>query len=454
MIPIKFAGQLRSERKWTMDHSCTSSAEHLALPLRIPESVADVGVRKGFLEELALKILYLEGPLPLSQLAEQIRLPSTVVEELSRRLRKEQLCEVTGTDSVGFPNLAITSQGRSRALELLSLNQYAGAAPVSLQSYVQQTQMQSVRHVEVHEPDIERAFSNLVLDKKTLTQIGTAVNSGASIFIYGPTGSGKTSIAETLPRVFEQDRVWIPFAVEVDGQIIAVYDPLIQRSVPEQESPKSDARWVLCQRPAILVGGELTIEMLDLAFNPVTKFYVAPAQMKANNGVLIIDDFGRQRLRPEELLNRWVVPLDRRVDFLTLAGGRKIEIPFELIVVFSTNIDPARLVDAAFLRRIPTKIKLNTVTPDEFREIFRGVCTQNGLQYSAEIVDEVAQIISNEFSEPLRACYPRDIVNQICWAARYEGKQPLLERDAVMRAVGTYFLSAAEEDDKQQPRAQ
>jgi predicted ATPase with chaperone activity len=428
-----------------MDNTDTAPAESLPLPLRIPESVADLDVRRTFLEELAIKTLYLSGSSSLAYLAEQMRLPFTVVEELSRRLRKDQLCDVTGTDPVGFPNLAITSQGRSRALDLLSLNQYAGPAPVSLQSYVEQARAQSVRHIEVHEPDIERAFAHLVLNKNTLRQIGTAINSGGSIFLYGSTGAGKTTIAETLSQVFAHDRVWIPYAVEVDGQIIVVYDPLIHRSVQASESPKCDARWVLCQRPTVMVGGELTIEMLDLEFNPATKFYVAPAQMKANNGVLIIDDFGRQRIRPEELLNRWVVPLDRRVDFLTLAGGKKIEIPFELIVVFSTNLNPATLADAAFLRRIPTKIKLTEVTLEEFKEIFRRICAQNGLQYRAEIVDEVAQIISNKYNEPLRACYPRDIVNQICWAARYEGKQPRLERDTVLRAAEAYFLSASGE---------
>jgi len=428
-----------------MDNTGTAHAESLPLPLRIPESVAELDVRRTFLEELAIKILYLSGSSSLAYLAEQIRLPFTVVEELSRRLRKDQLCDVTGTDPVGFPNLTITSQGRSRALELLSLNQYAGPAPVSLQSYVEQARTQSVRHIDVHEPDIERAFAHLVLNKNTLRQIGTAINSGGSIFLYGSTGAGKTTIAETLSQVFAQDRVWIPYAVEVDGQIIVVYDPLVHRSVPEEESPKCDKRWVLCQRPTVMVGGELTIEMLDLEFNPATKFYVGPAQMKANNGVLIIDDFGRQRIRPEELLNRWVVPLDRRVDFLTLAGGKKIEIPFELIVVFSTNLNPATLADAAFLRRIPTKIKLNEVTLEEFKEIFRRICVQNGLQFRAEIVDEVAQIISNKYNEPLRACYPRDIVNQVCWAARYEGKEPRLERDTVLRAAEAYFLSASDE---------
>ena len=433
-----------------MDHTRTRPAEPSAVALRIPESIADLGVRKTFLEELAIKILYLAGPSSLAQLADIIRLPHTVADELYRWNRKEQLCEVIGTDSVGFPHLAITTQGRSRALELLSLNQYAGPAPVSLQSYVQQARAQSVRHIVVHEPDLERVFADLVLDKKILTQIGTAVNSGGSIFLYGATGAGKTTVAETLGQLFAQDRVWIPFAVEVDGQIIVVYDPMIHRKAAESESPKGDERWVLCQRPTVMAGGELTIEMLDLEFNPATKFYAAPAQMKANNGVLIIDDFGRQRMRPEELLNRWVVPLDRRVDFLTLAGGKKIEIPFELIVVFSTNMDPATLMEPAFLRRIPSKIKLNMVTPQEFKEIFRRVCERTGLPYSAEIADEAAQIISNKYKEPLRACYPRDIVNQICWAARYEGEQPRLDRNTVMRAMDTYFLSAVEDTSSQQ----
>ena len=270
----------------TVDQPDTIPAEIPELPLQVPESVNDVGVRRSVLEELALKILYLEGPLSLGRLAEQIHLTSGVVEELYRRLRKEQLCEVTRTDSLGFPDLAITSQGRARALELLALNQYSGPAPVSLQNYIQQVRAQSVRHIEVHEPDIERGFADMVLDRKILRQIGTAVNSGGSIFIYGPTGAGKTSIAERLPLVFQQDRVWIPYAIEVDGQIIAVYDPLIHRPVADPELLKSDTRWILCQRPTVMVGGELTIEMLDLEFNPVTKFYVAPAQMSSDDSNL------------------------------------------------------------------------------------------------------------------------------------------------------------------------
>jgi hypothetical protein len=201
-----------------------------------------------------------------------------------------------------------------------------------------------------------------------------------------------------------------------------------------------DERWVLCSRPTILVGGELTVEMLDMQFNPVTKFYVGPVQMKANNGVLIIDDFGRQRLRPEELLNRWVVPLDRRIDFLTLAGGRKIEIPFEMLVVFASNLDPYELVDAAFLRRIQTKIKIGVITDDQFREIFRRIVKDRDLESDPGMSDELIEFVRVTLKQELRSCHPRDIVNQICWEARYEGRKPHLDRASLTRAVEAYFL--------------
>jgi hypothetical protein len=231
----------------------------------------------------------------------------------------------------------------------------------------------------------------------------------------------------------------MPFAVEVDGQIITVYDPVIHRKV-QDDRRNLDERWVLCERPAVQVGGELTIDMLDLQFNPVTKFYAGPVQMKANCGILIVDDFGRQRLRPEELLNRWVVPLDRRIDFLTLSGGKKIEIPFELVVVFATNINPDTLADEAFLRRLQTKIRIDAVSEEQFHEIFRRVCGGLGLQYEPEIVAQLIDVIRTRLKQPLRACYPRDIVNQVCWAAKYEGRSPQLEPAALLRAVEGYFL--------------
>jgi predicted ATPase with chaperone activity len=288
-----------------------------------PETIEDVGERRGLLEQLLLKILYLSGPLTLYEWGELARLSPRIVDELFRRLRTEQLCEVIGM--VGnIRRVAITSQGRARAAELLALNHYAGPAPVPLEAYIQRVRQQSVRNVSVRPPAMRRAFSHMVLDDVTLTQLGTALNSGSAIFLYGPTGAGKTTIAEALPRALADDGIWIPHAVEVDGQIITVYDPLIHKSISTSSVAHADPRWVFCQRPTVVVGGELTIEMLDLQFNPGTKFYAAPGQMKANNGVLIIDDFGRQRIRPDELLNRWVVPLDRRIDFLSLAGGKKI----------------------------------------------------------------------------------------------------------------------------------
>ena len=207
-----------------------------------------------------------------------------------------------------IPAIAITSQGRARALELLSQNQYAGPAPVSLENYVTMVRRQSVRNMVVHRADIERAFAHLVIDSNTLSQFGTALNSGAAIFLHGPPGVGKSAVAETMARVLAEDAVWVPYAVEVDSQIIVVYDPVIHKRVEEPKLEMTDERWVRCHRPSVLVGGELTVEMMDLQFNPSTRFYVGPVQMKANNGALIIDDFGRQRLRPEELLNRWVVP--------------------------------------------------------------------------------------------------------------------------------------------------
>jgi len=290
---------------------------------------------------------------------------------------------------------------------------------------------------------VSRAFAHLVVDDKTLWQLGTALNSGSSIFLYGPTGAGKTAVAETLSRVLAENEAWIPYAIEIDGQIITVFDPVIHKRISEFEVETVDDRWVRCHRPTVLVGGELTAEMLDLQFNPVTKFYVGPPQMKANNGVLIIDDFGRQRIRPDELLNRWVVPLDRKIDFLTLAGGRKFEIPFDMLVVFATNMDPAELVDAAFLRRIQTKIKFGAVTDKQFREIFRRVAFEKGLEAPDDVLNEVIGTIRDALKHDLKACYPRDLVNQICWAAQYEERLPVLDRAALTHAVEAYFLPNA-----------
>jgi predicted ATPase with chaperone activity len=410
-------------------------------PEQRPQSISDTGVRKVILEDLALKILYLTGAISVLELSDRMKLSFEVANDLFLHMRTERFCQVTGMIG-NIPNISITSEGRTRAMELLFQSHYAGPAPVTLESYVEQVKKQSVSDVQVRPEHVERAFAHLVVDRAKLRQFGTALNSGSAVFLYGPPGTGKTTYAETLSRVLAEDEVWIPHAVEIDGEIITVFDPTVHQSADKSGSSDHDERWVLCHRPKILVGGELTVEMLDLQFNPQTKFYVGPVQMKANNGVLIIDDFGRQRVRPEELLNRWVVPLDRRIDFLTMAGGKKIEIPFEMLVVFASNMDPAELVDGAFLRRIQTKIKIGAVTDEEFTEIFRRFAKEAEVEWEDGICNDLIHFIRRALKQDLRSCYPRDIVNQVCWSARYEGKKPYIDRAALTRAVEAYFLPA------------
>lgn len=415
-----------------------------------PSHLQDLGIRRSVLEDLALKTLYVQGELTTSELADQLRLNLGIADEIFQRLRKEQLVEVAGMIGA-VHRIATTSQGKARALELLALNGYIGSAPVSFNDYVARVRSQSIRTLQVRPADVEQAFRHLVLDPKMLQRLGTALSSGRAIFLYGSTGTGKTTLAETLTRILFREQVWIPYAVEVDGQIITVFDPHVHR-VSETPVPSAyDQRWVLCRRPRVMVGGELTVEMLDLQFNPSARFYTAPVQMKANNGLLIIDDFGRQRMRPEELLNRWVVPLDRQIDFLTLLGGKKIEVPFDLFAVFATNLDPGKLVDEAFLRRIHTKIHVGFVTREQFHNIFNNVCKEFDLTYSEPVVDYAISIVQKEMKQPLRACYPRDIVQQIVWAAKFEGTKPVLDRESVLRGCHGYFLEPAAEDSLDSP---
>ena len=410
------------------------------MTINAPRTAEETGIRRKVLEDLTLKTMYLMGELSLHDLAEHMRIGLRIVDDAFQRLRKDQLCQVTGMAGA-VHRVVLTAEGKGRALEALAINQYVGPLPVSLVDYVNQVQAQTVRRMEVSPPAVQKAFQDLVLEPQVLRQLGSALVSGKAVFLYGPSGTGKTTVAETLSCLFEQENVWIPHAVENDGQIITIYDPLVHKSVDDPTTRDSDERWVLCRRPRVVVGGELTIEMLDLQFNPVTKYYAAPAQLKANNGLLIVDDFGRQRVRPEELLNRWVAPLDRGIDFLTLAGGKKIEVPFDVLVAFATNLDPATLVDEAFLRRIQTKIRLGSVTREYFHEICRRVCAQNQLHYDHGLFEELIDTIATDLGQDLRPCYPRDIINQVCWAARYESRPAQLDRDSLAQACRTYFIS-------------
>ncbi len=430
---------ISSPQRITME--TTAYAEPISETMRLvghqPETVEETRVPINLLEDLALKILYLAGELSLQELGRRMQLHPGVINEIFAHLRKGQLIEVVGM--VGnVHSIVTTSKGQTEAHRIMSRDMYSGPAPVSLSAYIEVIRAQSVLDVVVHRDDLRQAFEDLVVSDSMLDQLGAALVSGQSIILYGPTGTGKTVIAEALPRIYK-DSVWIPHAVEVQGQIITVFNPPAHRSREEIMPAGCDGRWVLCHRPRVMVGGELTMEMLDLRCNPALGFYTAPLQMMANNGILILDDFGRQRISPTELLNRWIVPLDRRIDYLTLAGGNKFEIPFDLIVAFSTNLNPVGVADEAFLRRIQTKINVTYVTDEQFHEIARRVCTQSGLVYDASVVDELTKVLS-QLRQPLRACYPRDIIQHICWKAKYDGKQPVLTSDAIREACDSYFF--------------
>jgi MoxR-like ATPase len=409
-------------------------------PLVVPHRIERTGIRRGMLEDLALKVLYLHGEMTLIELSNHLCLSLGVIEEVFQFFRKERLCEVKGM-SGGTHRIAASLEGRQRAADLLSLNQYTGAAPVSLSDYVARIKHQSVQTTSVRPEQLEEAFQKLVLGEDMLLRVGTAVVSGTSMFLYGPPGTGKTSIANRISSVYK-DYVWIPYAVEVDNQIITVFDPGVHRRRLESEIDDSDRRWVLCHRPCVVTGGELTAEMLELQFNPVSRYYSAPLQMKANNGIFVIDDFGRQRMRPQELLNRWMTALDQRIEYLSLPGGRKFEIPFDTLVIFSTNIEPRQLGDDAFLRRIPNKIKVDFATPEQFMAIFRKEAEEvRSLPVDDEVLTFLVDHLTYEIKVPLSQCFPRDLLDQIFWAARYLNAKPEFNKELAKWACSNYFFS-------------
>jgi MoxR-like ATPase len=409
-------------------------------PLAVPHRAEDTGIRRGLLEDLALKILYLNGEMTLMDLSNHLCLSLGVVDEIFQFFRKEQLCEVKGM-SGGTHRIAASQQGRHRAADLLSLNQYTGAAPVSLDDYVARVKQQSVATSTVRPDQLAVAFQDLVLGDDMLLRVGTAVVSGTSMFLYGPPGTGKTSIASRVRAIYH-DYVWIPYAVEVDNQIITVFDPGVHQRREESEIEDSDRRWVLCHRPCVVTGGELTGEMLELQYNPVSRYYSAPLQMKANNGIFVIDDFGRQRMRPQELLNRWMTALDQRIEYLGLPGGRKFQIPFDTLVVFSTNIEPMQLGDQAFVRRIPNKIKVDFASPEQFVKIFRREAEEvRGLTVREEDLNFLVDYLTNHLKVELSHCYARDLLDQIFWAARYLNAKPEFNQELAKWACSNYFFS-------------
>jgi hypothetical protein len=411
---------------------------HQSFRPRNPVTLQDAGLNQNMLVDLMLKLTLLDGVTTLGRLASQMKVSMIIMDQLFRHFRREQLCEVKGMVGNDY-ELTLSAAGRKLAQDRYAISQYIGPAPVKLDDYCQAVRAQAAHH-PVSRSMLQEVFFDLVLPDHMLDQIGPAIISGTTIFLYGPTGNGKTSIAERLVRIYK-DYVFIPYAIEVEGQIVNIYDSVVHQALDSQEEDV-DPRWILCRRPCIAVGGELVPEMLELRFDETLGFYSAPLQMKANNGLFIIDDFGRQMINPRDLLNRWIVPLDRRVDFLSLRTGVKFPIPFETLVVFSTNLDPRQLADEAFLRRIQNKIKVDAITTEIFDNILERVCNDAAIPFDPDMAAYVRQMCNPDGKGALRACYPRDVVRILQSIADYEHRQPEMSRRDIERAVSLYFAKA------------
>ncbi|MBN2256715.1 MAG: AAA family ATPase [Anaerolineaceae bacterium] len=419
-------------------------------------SIDQTGLGILWLQDLTLKTLYYSGVMTGFSIAETLCLPfSGVTDQILLELKKEKFVEVRSSQQMGVGEgafvYAITEAGMIRAKEAIERCQYVGPAPVTLKNYVQACMKQTRGHFAVTNRVMRQILSHLVLPEKTFQKVGPAVNSGLPIFLYGPSGNGKTSIARSIGKLVTEQEIFIPHAIFVEGQVILVYDSVNHQPVEDNEhktnngpslaAMRRDTRWVKVKRPFVVVGGELTLDGLDLVFDDTNKYYEAPFQIKANGGILLIDDFGRQMVHPRDLLNRWIVPLENHIDYLTLHTGKKIEVPFDVMVMFSTNLPPSELVDEAFLRRLRHKIEIGNPTFDEFREIFKRSAIALGVGYSD---DGLAYLLKEWYLKQkrnLRGSHPSELCSQILDIAHYLGIQPAMTVDLLERAAQSYCVN-------------
>lgn len=415
------------------------SAFHVQPPP--PETVEETGLDLSFIAELSLKHLLFMGEFKMSDLSERIKLPISIIEKALELLRRDKYVEVKG--GTGYMpssyTFKISETGKNYGTELMELCRYVGPAPVSLDDYREMVGRQTVKSILIPDEEVRKGFSHLIVRENILDMIGPAVSSGRAIFIYGPPGNGKTAIAETVGKILPAT-IYIPYALTVGGQIITVFDPVSHVPAQSGDVVSSDQRWLLIKRPVVMTGGELVLRMLDLDFNSISKYYEASLQMKANNGLFIVDDFGRQQIEPQQLLNRWIVPLDRGIDFMSLHTGMKFSIPFDMVIIFSTNMEPEKLVDEAFLRRIQYKIHIDHPTQEDYQAIFKKVCKSNGIAFNDDSFDYLVDNYYRKLGVHFNACHPRDLLDHIVVRSRYNHRKPEMTRENLDAAWACYYV--------------
>jgi hypothetical protein len=432
-------------------------------PPPLAKTVAETGLEGNFLLNCLLRTMYISALQTIPELSDQIKLTRGVIEQLLTFAKKEALAEIRGPSeqNVNIMRYALTNAGKERASEALRRCEYIGPVPIPLESYQVQVQKQTITNEVIGIEKLRKALSHLVLSEDIVRRLGPASNSGRAILIYGAAGNGKTSVAEALVSAFEQP-VYIPYCIEADGQIIKIFDPSVHTPYPAAADVNSgnghpiflaqlehDPRWVRCKRPYLITGGELTLEMLDLAFDPHSKYYEAPLQVKAIGGVFVIDDFGRQRVRPHELLNRWIYPLERKLDYLTLHTGKKFSILFDQLVIFATNFPPEELMDPAQLRRVHYKMKISPPSIDEYREIFRRICESYGLEFSEDIIAHLMNIFYIKHKVPLAGFHPKFIAEHVIAACNYLGTPPRITRQLLADSLENMVILPASPSSKE-----
>jgi predicted ATPase with chaperone activity len=414
-----------------------------------PETLEGSGLSLDTVFQLVVKVMHFAGELTGLELASRLGLEFPVVEPAVDRMKSQRLCEIVGGTTLGAPSYRyrITQLGREHAGTFLDRNMYAGFAPVPFTRY--KAYMNTFRSATVRpatRAEVRQAFSHLVLSDRVIDQVGPAINAGHSLFVYGPPGNGKTVIAQGIRNVLP-GTMWVPHALDVDGSLIQVFDPTAHEPLPEAPAGlgldakvRHDRRWVHCRRPSVMVGGELTLDHLELSYSSTAGFYRAPIQLVANGGVLVIDDFGRQQCTPQALLNRWITPLESRVDYLTLQSGQKVDMPFMVLPVFATNIKPAELVDEAFLRRIHYKVAAENPSTDDFKLIWQNCCNDRGISSDLSLVDDLLERVYPLWKANLRGCQPRDLIEQALALALYRGEPRRLTSELLESACATYFV--------------